>query len=267
MNHKTIQKIFNSFALFAVISMFTISAFAQSKETKRWIPTMIDGVKIKQTKAFLQFDGTRVSGSAGCNRMFGTVEKNGRTMKFSGIGATKMFCGDENVMKSETALLDALNKTNRFKQKGDTLKLYDGKRLLAKFKMSETIEEAGEKNENSLKLEDKKWILETIKKQPLPKVETEAFLVFNKEKMSAGGNTSCNVFGAEYETKGSNLKITQAIQTFRACVEDERNQIERAFMDALQNTDRYEIKGEKLNLYQGENLLLTFRAAAKEEKN
>lgn len=252
--------------LFAIISIFGLNVFAQKLTTARWIPTFIEGSKIKETKAFIEFgEGEkRLTGNAGCNRLFGSFEIDGKRLKFSDIGTTKMFCADESVMKNETAFLEVLSKTTAFKKSGNTLKLYNGKRQIAKFK-SANVENSSENKPNSFNLEDKKWILESVKNDALPKVETDAFIVFNREKQSAGGNTSCNVFGAEYETDGKNLKITQGIQTFRACVEDERMNIEKEFMKGLQNTNRYEIRGEKLYLYQGDELLLTFRAAAKDK--
>jgi heat shock protein HslJ len=49
----------------------------------------------------------------------------------------------------------------------------------------------------------------------------------------------------------------------RACIEDERMVTEREFLDGLRDTDRYEIKANKLYLYKGRRLLLSFDAAAK----
>lgn len=257
------------FYLFAIISLFGLNVFAQNFTNgyapMRWIPTIIQGKQIKDSKAFIEFGANenRLTGNAGCNRLFGSFEIEGKKMQFSEIGTTKMFCSDENAMKTETAFLNVLNKTTSFKKSGNTLKLYQGKRQIAKLK-SVKPENTNQPNPNSIKLEDKKWILESVKNENVATVETAAFIVFNKEKQSAGGNTSCNVFGSNYETDGKNLKITQGIQTFRACIEDERMNVEREFMNGLQNTDRYEIKGEKLFLYRGSEILLTFRAENKE---
>jgi len=111
---------------------------------------------------------------------------------------------------------------------------------------------------DQLNLEDKKWILESIANSPIPKVEEEAFISFDPVKGSAGGNTSCNVFGGNYETNGDKISITKTIATMRACIEDERMQIERQFLDALRIANRYEVRGDKLLLYHDRKLLLTF---------
>jgi heat shock protein HslJ len=62
---------------------------------------------------------------------------------------------------------------------------------------------------------------------------------------------------------GRELRITETISTMRACIEDERMQVEREFLDGLRRTDRYEIRVNKLILYQGRNLLLTFEGRKK----
>ncbi|HQU85243.1 MAG TPA: META domain-containing protein [Pyrinomonadaceae bacterium] len=262
MKSLNIKKIFN---LFVIISILGLSIFAQDSGNRfskqKWIPVSIEGNQVKNTKAFISFSesGNVLTGNAGCNRLFGEFEMKGKSLKFSEIGTTKMFCADEDSMKTETSFLNILNKTTSFKKSGNTMKLFVGKRQIAKLK---TIEPKNSEtgNASEIKLEDKKWILEKVENKSIGKVSETAFIIFNKEKQSAGGNTSCNVFGANYETDGKNLKITQGIQTFRACIEDERMNIEREFMNGLQKTDRYEIKGDNLFLYQDTRLLLTFKA-------
>ncbi|MCD9187900.1 MAG: META domain-containing protein [Pyrinomonadaceae bacterium] len=265
MKFNQINKIFY---LFAIISIFGLNVFAQNLTSgyisQRWIPTAIKGKQIKDTKAFIEFSegGNRLTGNAGCNRLFGTFEIEGKKLNFSDIGTTKMFCSGKNEMHIETQFLNVLDKTTSFRKNGDVLKLYEGKRQIAKLRLVKPVKNAGADND-SIKLEDKKWILEAVNNKSVTKVEADAFIVFNKAKQSAGGNTSCNVFGADYEADGQDLKITQAISTFRACIEDERMDIERSFLNGVQNVNRYEIKGEKLYLYQDKSLLLTFRGENK----
>lgn len=259
-----IQRIIN---LALILTVFAVGVFAQNamseNNSPRWIPTIIEGKKIKDTKAFIVINEKNLGGNGGCNLLYGTVEKKAKTIKFSDIGSTKMFCNEGDVMQTEMALMNVLEKANKYKQSADMLKLYKGKRLLAEFIKAKNGGNSDGEGVSSIKLEDKKWVLETIAGAAIPKVVEPAFIVFNKEKMSAGGNTSCNVFGADYEANGNNLKITQAIQTFRACIEDERMDVERGFMNGLRDANRYEIKGEKLYLYNAGKLLLVFRAENK----
>ena len=116
---------------------------------------------------------------------------------------------------------------------------------------------------DKLRLEDRKWILESVKGASIPKVGQEAFIVFEPVKGSAGGDTSCNSYGANYKANGDKISITQIISSMRACIEDERMNIEREFLDGLRNADRFEIKADELMLYRHRKLLLTFAGRKK----
>jgi heat shock protein HslJ len=66
-----------------------------------------------------------------------------------------------------------------------------------------------------------------------------------------GGNTTCNSMGGNYEASGSSLRFSDITSTMRACVEEARMQQEARFVDALQKTDRYAVRGDTLELMQG----------------
>lgn len=85
-----------------------------------------------------------------------------------------------------------------------------------------------------------------------------AFIVFDIDIGSAGGNTSCNVFGGNYEANGGKFRHFQAISTMRACIEDNRMSVERGMFDGLRKADRYAIFENRLALYNGGQELLTF---------
>ena len=258
MKHKYIQF---SLKLFAIISLSGIGVFAQNElNSMRWTLTEINNKRIYSSKAFLEIapPENRFAGNAGCNRMFGEVKINGRNINFGNIGTTRMFCSERGVMRLETDFTRALERVTRFERSGNTLKLYARNRLILKFKGA-----ANSDNNSPVKLEDKKWVLESIKNRRFPKIETEPFIVFDKIKGSAGGNTGCNVFGGNYTAKGETIKVFEIISTMRACIEDERMNIESEFKNGLDKANRYEIVSGKLNLYQNKNLLLTFKAEEK----
>ncbi len=247
--------------LFSIIGLLSVGIFAQSNlDSMHWNLTEINRQKVTNSKAFFETDQNRLTGNAGCNQMFAKVSIKGNKIKFGEISTTKMFCGEEGVMKLESDLTSTLEKVTRFEKSGSILKLYAGNRLTLKFKGAP---KNGSGDENSIKLEDKKWVLESIKNNSLPKVATEAFINFNKTKGSAGGNTSCNAFGGNYTANGENIGFTDIFSTMRACIEDERMNVERGFLDGLQKANRYEIIKGKLNLYQDKKLLLTFKSKEK----
>ena len=68
-------------------------------------------------------DSKQLSGSGGCNRMFGTYELNGDAISFSGVGATKMACVDG--MDIESSFFAALPKVAKWQITGQQLELRD----------------------------------------------------------------------------------------------------------------------------------------------
>jgi len=247
--------------------LLSLAGFAQNNRRndltgKHWDLTEINGARVYSSKAFLEVDDSekRFTGNAGCNRMFGSVSVSGKNINFSGVGRTKMFCSERGVMKLEADFTRALERVTRFEKTGNNLSLYARNRLVLKFKGTEKPDQ----NDNAkIKLEDKKWVLESIKNRNLPEIETVPFINFDRQKKSAGGNTGCNVFGGSYTTNGETIRIFDIISTMRACIEDERMDVERQFKNGLENANRYEIQGRKLHLYRNQTLLLTFRAENK----
>lgn len=75
----------------------------------------------------LQQSSTSVVGFSGCNRMFGRYALDGETLKFDGMGGTKMACNDR--MELERRFLDAFTGVNAWKIANGELELRnaDGK--------------------------------------------------------------------------------------------------------------------------------------------
>ncbi len=245
--------------LFVIIGLLNVGIFAQTElDNRSWGLFEING-RIVKSEAYIRINKFNVIGSAGCNRLFGTAEISGKNIRFSKIAATKMFCAEKGVMKLEMDLSNTLKKVTRYKITRSVLSLYSGNRLVLKFTAGLTdLEE-----KSFVKLEDKKWILEAIENKSLPEIETEPFINFVKTKGSAGGSTGCNSFGGNYTAKGETIKVFGVISTMRACIEDERMNVEREFNDSLGKANRYKIVSGKLNLYHDKILLLTFRAENK----
>jgi heat shock protein HslJ len=254
-------------ACFLFIGIIAVGASAVSAQSnrlagKRWTPTEINGKSLKDTRGFIEFEknGDRFTGNGGCNRIFGAVTVTGSAMNFSGIGSTRMFCN--GVMESETEFLNALRSVTRYRFQGNRLTLYSGNRTVLKLKGAP----AGKTDPEPSKvgLENRKWLLVSIKGKSVGPLKEAAFLNFDPAKKSAGGNTSCNVFGGNYEaSKDGKIRFTDTISTMRACIEDNRMVIERGFLDGLRDADRYVITADELELFKGPQLLLTFKGTAK----
>lgn len=82
-----------------------------------------------QRDAQIQFDAAsgRVSGSGGCNRLSGTFQRSGYSLRLSQLVATKMACADPARNANETAFFAALQTTASYRLQGPArLALLDG---------------------------------------------------------------------------------------------------------------------------------------------
>jgi putative lipoprotein len=87
-------------------------------------------------------------------------------------------------------------------------------------------------------------------------------LKFDAESGTVSGQTGCNSFSGGYETSsamsGAMLELGNLAVTMRACASG--MEIERAYLDGLGAVNRYEISGNTLTLYAGDERLLAFEA-------
>lgn len=100
------------------------------------------------------------------------------------------------------------------------------------------------------------WKLTRIEGKPVD--SDQAFIRFDDEKNSAGGNSGCNAFGGDLEKNGSSIKISNIISTKMFC--ENGSDIEKKFFAYLDRVDRFEIKNGKLFLKAKNNVLLEFEA-------
>lgn len=108
--------------------------------------TLVGNNKELPENIHLSFDETknRVSGFAGCNNFSGNYNIDGYTIKFGMLMSTKMFC--DRFMDIEQHVLSALEQTNTFSLKDNSLNLKDGETIL--------IEASKSKNERIVQDDD-----------------------------------------------------------------------------------------------------------------
>lgn len=244
-----------------VMAIFSAAAVAQSSlGNTRWELTHLNGKIVADSKAYIEFDESeqRITGTTGCNRMFGSYELTEGNFKVNGVGSTRMACLQPGKMETESAFLKALGEATILKRSGRNLTLYSGKARVLRFRAATT-----KATLVSVDLTSKKWLLKSVNGTTVNLGTEVPFLNFDSEKRSAGGNSGCNVFGGNYEADDSKIKFSQIISTMRACEFEGRMTIERGFLDGLQNADRFEIKDGKLFIFNGETLLLEFEGTKK----
>ena len=89
-------------------------------------------------------------------------------------------------------------------------------------------------------------------------VETKAFIRFDKEKGSAGGNGSCNSFGSSFSINNDEVSFKNIFSTKMYC--EQVQEIENKYFKQLGNANRFEIKDSSLVLYHDKEKLMEFIA-------
>lgn len=87
--------------------------------------------------------------------------------------------------------------------------------------------------------------------------EVHIVLAKDGDKKMLKGFAGCNSIGGEYAVDGNKIGFT-AISTKMFC--NDRMDVENFLLDVLNKADGYKIKGETLELYQGNSLLTTFQS-------
>ena len=118
---------------------------------------------------------------------------------------------------------------------------------------------AKETMEQLTPLYNTKWSLKKIYTHGKEEtVNTKAFILFDKEKGSAGGNGSCNSFGSTATINGDEVSFKNVFSTKMYC--EKVQQIENKYFKQLGNANRFEIKDKTLFLYHDKEKLLEFLA-------
>ena len=122
-----------------------------------------------------------------------------------------------------------------------------------------TIGLVGCNGESSPPLEGVTWVLESYGEEGNTKSaleDTEVTVLFESDGAKVGGSGGCNGYGSAYALDGNEISFTEPfILTMMYCNEPINDQ-ENAYVDILQATESYEIKGGKLTITSGENVLI-----------
>jgi heat shock protein HslJ len=95
----------------------------------------------------------------------------------------------------------------------------------------------------SSKLIDTNWKLTELNGQKLP---TEIQITLNIKKDQAGGNSSCNTYGADFTQTGDKLLFSQIFSTMMYC--ENGMEFETDYLTALGKIKTYQLENDQLNL-------------------
>lgn len=73
-----------------------------------------------------------------------------------------------------------------------------------------------------------------------------------EEAGKLSGNTGCNTYNGSYSINSGNLQLDPGMMTKMFC----EGGVENKFIQAMKKTNRYEIKGDKLLLFDGSTLVM-----------
>jgi heat shock protein HslJ len=245
-----------------------IPNFAQVTAPKGsvWKPVEVNGDKITQTNAFVNFSQgqARFTGNTGCNTMKGTVVVRGKNkIDLQTTILTRRACKLMEGSVPEDTFVRALNNAVRYQRHGQTLALFNRRGIRVIRFVSTSKDQSDDDASSGTGLADKKWFLESIGNRKTFVAMKRVFVNFMDEKGTAGGDTGCSVFGGSYTAGKRDIAITDIMSTMRACEENGKMQLEREFLDGLRNANRYEIIENRLRLYRRNELLLTLRGEPK----
>lgn len=138
--------------------------------------------------------------------------------------------------------------------------------IIAIIMLAGSCKSAKESMQVTTPLYNTKWSLKKIYTNNEEEVvNTKAFIRFDKEKNSAGGNGSCNSFGSSASISGNELSFKNIFSTKMYC--EQVQQIENKYLGHLGKITRYEVRAKNLLLYNDKELMLEFSAEEEEKKS
>jgi heat shock protein HslJ len=133
--------------------------------------------------------------------------------------------------------------------------------ILSSFsKKQESMNNYQTSGKQEITLDSTKWWLTKIyTTDSFTEVPTKkAFIRLNKADGKISGNGSCNSFGGKLTITGNNISLDNIFSTKMYC--DDVQSIENEFFRQLEKVTRYENKGKRLLLLEGDNRVLEFEA-------
>jgi len=177
----------------------------------------------------------KIAGTTGCNRFFGTYAQEAAKVTFSGTGATKMACLEDNVMQQEATFLAILQgqaqvsadppTPRNFTVTGANGISFTGVRVQPA--PNEALPEA-----DFAALKGGVWIVEDINRTGV--IDNSRLTLSFGEEGRVSGSTNCNGFGGTYSVDGTKLTLGALAMTRRACLAEALSNQERKYTSALQ---------------------------------
>ena len=196
------------------------------------------------------------SGNSGCNGYSGEATIDKHQLHFDNPLSTHVGCIGVND-KIEEAVWNALHNTDNYEIKEGSLLLKSGSDILATY-----IANAGGGKTDAEILTSYTWTATLIEsangKILLPResgIQTTLTILPNG---LVSGNSACNEYSGQAVINNNQLRVNNPGAATEMLCGELRGEIEDALMNALRNTDNYDINGGVLRLKSGDKALAIF---------
>lgn len=217
---------------------------------EKWELISINGEEVSTQKPItLDFDkNNHWSAYLGCNQINGTYSvTQEKEITIDHIASTKMLC-DDKAMNLENTILEALENKDKIKIVADEL-LVQSENTKLTFKHIQNAEVVG-----------RYWKLIELNGEQVnfsPNQQREQSLTLRSDH-KLHGFTGCNYVNGSYSL-GNNHHISfdkNLATTMMACEDIDQN----AYLEMLQNSNRFKVSSNKFYLYNDSQLLAVFEA-------
>ncbi|ASZ10461.1 DUF4377 domain-containing protein [Chitinophaga pendula] len=104
----------------------------------------------------------------------------------------------------------------------------------------------------------RRWALIQLNGKTLT-APSDMWIEFDPNNMKIHGNGGCNLLSGAYESSDTTITFQQVVSTRKACIEQEANERESAFLRLLDShTYRFDVADQTLNLYDSGKIILMF---------
>jgi heat shock protein HslJ len=199
-----------------------------------------------ETSVTARFDGRELSGTGGCNAYRTTYTRRGARLEIAPqIATTAMTCGAaaDAVERSYLAALPKV-RTQVVEEGVLTLSGEDGAPRLRFRATAGSDALAGE------------WeVTGFATGSAVVSVAGDARLTARFVDGALTGNGGCNSFHSTYEATADTISIAPIASTMMACADPERSTQEQQYLAALEQAERYSVRGDQLQLLRADGTI------------
>ncbi len=183
----------------------------------------------------------KVSGTTGCNRLFGSYTQSGAKLVIDGLGMTKMACLDGGLMQQETVFTSILRGESTVSVEAPMTDGFPEKLVITgangvSFTAAPIVPRAPPPRPmpDRTSLENGEWVVEDINRGGVID-NTRLTLAFGEDGR-VSGSTNCNAFSGSFKSTSTKVFLSDIAVTERACLAEALQNQEAAYL-AILNAD------------------------------